>query len=183
MSMSFFGLSRGGVEVCSGVSFPLMGKPPFDATMTLSEVLHSARLRQPGLTQEKAAARAKLSSKTVQRIEKGAAATAELDSVLRLADAVGVSRALVRDMRMGLPANVTPPDSQMTHTGHASAGETRGRQEDTAVDRLLGTVRHYLEQMSVEDQNKAGVHFLEYLQTLDSFPSGDTPGRRVANQH
>lgn len=71
----------------------------------------------------------------------------------------------------------------MAHTGHASAEGTPGGQEEGLVEELFGSVRGLLRQMSQEDQNRAVMHFLEYIQTLDSFPSGDTHGRRVANQH
>lgn len=128
--MSFFGLWRGGVDVPSGVTFPRMGFAVRDATMTLSELLHSARKRAK-ISQEKAAAAARLATKTVQRIENGGAATANLDSVLRLADAVGVPRTVVRDMRLGLPANMTPP---VTPADDTPAGETN--QEQVIMRRL-----------------------------------------------
>lgn len=117
-----------------------------------------------------------------------------IDTVKRLADAAtkvagreihwqtlieGVDPKPARKTRRA----VTQPVSGMAHTGHASAEGTPGGQEEGLVEELFGSVRGLLRQMSQEDQNRAVMHFLEYIQTLDSFPSGDTHGRRVANQH
>lgn len=128
--------------------------------------------------QARLAERASIDLGTISRLERGATKTAKMETIAKIDDALKAGGAIV-----ALYSGVTPADNHVAHTRHASAGETHGRQEGVSVDQLFGSVLGLLRQMSRDDQNRAVVHFVEYLQTLESFPFGDETGHHVANQH